>query len=146
MTERPSGSPPRNPANLLVELILAEVQANATREEERAFFHSIGIHFAEQFPLEDPADLPAVEAGLNGVFRNNGLGTTRLSLADDAIFIRHRLTPIDGMRDDDAWRMVLPFILEGAYDTWLRTLGSGPKLRTSVVSSDGFTFELRHGL
>lgn len=145
MMDPVSGGRPIGAIGLMLELLLNEVRATAQPEEELAFYHAIGFQLAAQYPLQPSGDLLAVETELNAVFQQLGLGAVRLSLAADGIYIRHRLLQIDGLGQDGAWRAVLPRILQGAYDAWLRSLGSGPKLRTTIVSSDGFTFEFRHG-
>lgn len=145
MIDHPTHGTPTNATSLMLELVLAEVHATAQPDEELAFYHSIGFQLAAQFPLQSSGDLQAIEAEMNAVFQKLGLGTVRLSLAANGIHIRHRLLQIDGLGQDGAWRSVLPRILQGAYDAWLRSLGSGPKLRTTIESNDGFTFEFRHG-
>ncbi|MDF0489602.1 hypothetical protein PX554_15820 [Sphingomonas sp. H39-1-10] len=136
---------PANVTSLLLELLLTEVRETAQPDEELAFLHSVGFQLAARYPLQSSGSLEAVEAELNDLFQHLGLGTVRLSVTKDGIHIRHRLLPVDGLEQDGAWRGALPRILQGAYDAWLRSLGSGPKLHTTIVSSDGFTFEFRHG-
>jgi len=145
MMDHSTARAPASVTSLLLELLLAEVRETAQPDEELAFHHSIGFQLAARYPLQPTGNLEAVEAELNDVFQQLGLGTVRLSVAKDGIHIRHRLLPVDGLEQDGAWRAVLPRVLQGAYDAWLRSLGSGPKLHTTIVSNDGFTFEFRHG-
>lgn len=131
--------------DLLLELFLDEIRSNASEEEEVAFLRAVGVRLAQRFPLSGQGDVDALEEDCNAVFSILGLGTAQIGVAEDALTIRHRL---DRRKADTEgpFVTVLPAILEGAYDAWLRTLGSGPRLHTSIISIAGDTIEFRHGV
>ena len=43
------------------------------------------------------------------------------------------------------WPSIGAALFEGAYDTWLRALGSGPNLHTQVLGWNKGAVNLRHG-
>lgn len=134
-----------NGGDLLLELFLEEIRFNASEEEEVAFLRAIGVRLARRFPLSGQGEADALEQDCNAVFFALGLGTTQIRVTEDALTIRHCL---DRRRADmeTSLATVWPALLEGAYDTWLRTLGSGPRLHTSIVSIADNAIEFRHGV
>jgi hypothetical protein len=130
-----------NGRDLLLDLLLEEVRSDASEEEAVAFFRAVGFRLAQRFPLSGRGDVQALEQDLNEVFAGLSLGSAQIGMDEDALIVRHRLANVHGS-SSGAW----PTILEGAYDAWLRALGSGPRLQTSIRSVTDGMIELRHGL
>jgi hypothetical protein len=141
-----------NPADpreaLLLGLFIDEIQANASEEEQIAFYRAVGTHLAKRFPVKGEGDAHVLERELNAVFQRLGFGRAEISVAEDALYIRHHLAAGAGAipEREEPWQLILPLVLEGAYDAWLRTLGSGPRLHTTMSFADHDTLEYRHGL
>lgn len=100
-------------APLLLDLLLEEIHAGASEEEEQAFFLSIGAKLAERFPVEGLGEVDMLEQHLNGLFGHLGLGVARLEIGSDALIIRHRLPGADSRGDGQNWLAALPPVLEG---------------------------------
>jgi hypothetical protein len=121
---------------------LAEVVPSAQR---RGFHLAVGRRMAAVETLEGVSDASALCWRVNAFWHQLGWGEAEISLERDAIVVRHRFAPkAEGLVDDDAWSAMLLAVLEGAYDSWFRRLGSGPSLHTRAEWK-GETVELRHG-
>jgi hypothetical protein len=142
----PHGRPVDDPARFFLALLLQEVRANASEAEERSFLIAVGRDLAACCPLEGEGDMAALEASINRVWRMLDMGSARISTHEDAIHIHHKLPHAGVAHASDQWRAAVPAVLEGAYDAWLRALGSGPRLRTERISQTAELIEFRHGL
>lgn len=131
---------------LLVTMI-EEIREQASEEQSRTFFAAVGARLAALAPLNDAEDAEVLVAKMNDLWRALGWGSVALSFDDGGVDIFHSNLPL--LRDsgeEEMWMAVAPHILEGTYDCWFRSLGSGPKLRTRVVRTEPDLLELRHGL
>jgi len=130
-------------SDLLLELLFEEMRAQASGEEQRAFFGQIGRRLAAIFPLEAHGDVAMLERDANELFRRLGLGSARIAVTEGGLRISHDPGAASGATP---WAAAMPAILEGVYDAWFRALGSGPRLMTTVLGQQGRIVELRHGL
>lgn len=131
---------------LLLGGIVAEVTAGANAAQRRAFFRAVGTRIATMHPLDNVSDLAGLTIAVNALWADYGCGQAKFALADDGIVITHTnllqsLSPILG----DASEQTLSPMLEGAYDTWLRSLGSGPSLTTRTLWWSNTEARLKHG-
>lgn len=123
----------------------AEVCEAVPEEQARGFFLAIGRRMAALEPLDGVNDASVLCARINTFWQALDWGEIELALGKEAIIVRHRDLPNRIAPDPDGhWARMLLGVLEGAYDSWFRVLGSGPTLRT-VAEWKGDTVELRHG-
>ena len=133
-------------ASLLLGSIVAEVGGGATTAQRRAFFRAVGAWIAGAHPVGDVQDIAALAASINRLWREHDCGEVRFELADDGLLITHtgfarRLAPILGGATEHTLRP----LLEGAYDAWLHTLGSGANLTTRTLWWSDTEARLKHG-
>ena len=95
--------------------------------------------------LDDLSDAALLSMRINDFWRALDWGEAKLELTDEGIIVQHTNLP-RGIAPDPRghWATMLAGVLEGAYDSWFRTLGSGPAL-TTTAEWKGDTLELRHG-
>lgn len=131
--------------HLTLELFHKEIRSTANEEEEQQFLRAVGAGLAHRFPIVANGGVSMLENDLNLIFSELGLGSSHISVTEDGLRILHRFDCVE-MDREPVLRAVLPAMLEGAYDAWLRTLGSGPQLRTILIALADDGIELRHGL
>jgi hypothetical protein len=125
--------------------VAAEVSDGVPPEQAHGFFLAIGRRMAELEPLEGVNDASVLAARINAFWLALDWGEIELAVGKDAIVVRHRDLPNRIAPDENGdWAAMLLGVLEGAYDSWFRVLGSGPALRTTA-KWEGDTLELRHG-
>jgi len=134
-------------AALLLAGVAAEVSATAPRAQQQAFFRAIGARIASTHPIEPVDDLGALATVVNRVWLDHGFGHVRFDMAEDGILITHvgaarNLISVLGQGTEP---MVRP-ILEGVYDAWLRTLGSGNAVSTWTIGWNDSEVRLKHGI
>ncbi len=113
--------------------------------QARGFFAALGRRIAALETLEGISDAAALSIRLNEFWFALDWGQIELTLLADGILVRHQGLPRNIAPDPRGhWATMLSGVLEGAYDTWFRTLGSGPSL-TTRATWNGDTLELRHG-
>jgi hypothetical protein len=131
---------------LLFSLLLREMRENASDEEVDGFFHAIGARMAQSCPLPDVDRMDRLASAMNEIWRALDWGRVLLEPEEDGIGIVHFDAPVTMIEDDSGlWPAAFTSILEGAYDGWFRSLGSGPKLQTTLVSRSADRIELHHG-
>jgi len=133
------------PSQIILDLVLRQVHSTATEGQEHAFLAAVGRVLAARFPLGDADTLPLLEEKVNDVWHMLDFGTATVTLSDDAVIIRHELPGSDGRHVGGGWRSAVPALVEGAYDAWLRAMGSGPRLKTTCIARTSDYVELRHG-
>ncbi len=132
---------------LLVAMIASEVFATATPAQAENFFTAVGRRIAAFVPVDDIADIAALEVRVNRLWQALHWGGARLDMGVDGIAIHHHGMPAGLENDlDGRWPAMAEAVLRGAYDSWFRTLGSGASLRTTVVCWSQDVMELRHGV
>lgn len=134
------------PSALLLGGIVAEVAAGANAAQRRAFYRAVGARIAALHPLDNVNDLAGLTVAVNALWRDYGCGQAKFVLAEDGIVITHTdLAQSFASILGDATEPTLSPLLEGAYDTWLRSLGSGPALTTRTLWWSNTEARLKHG-
>lgn len=130
---------------LLAMMTAAELYEAVPEAQAKGFFQAIGKRMAALEPLDGVNDASVLRARINAFWEALNWGEAELVVGDDTITVHHRGLPEAVAPDQERhWARMLLAVLEGAYDSWFRLLGSGPALVTSA-SWKGDTFELRHG-
>lgn len=132
---------------LLLSGIAAEVGATAPRAQQAAFYRAVGARIAAAHPVDMVDDLAALAAAVNRVWLEYGCGQARFEMAADGIVITHggavrNLAPVLGQATEGMMRP----LLEGVYDAWLRSLGSGRDVATWTLWWSEGEVRLKHGL
>jgi hypothetical protein len=130
---------------LMAITMAAEVCEGVPPAQAHGFFVAIGRRMAAIEPLEGVNDASVLAARINAFWHALDWGGIELSLGNEAIVVRHGDLPNKIAPDPQGhWHRMLLGVLEGAYDSWFRVLGSGPAL-TTTAEWKGDTVELRHG-
>lgn len=135
-----------NGSDVLSAALIAEIREITSDEEAQGFFMAIGQRIAARLSLENAESAQDIAARINDFWDAMGWGEVVLQFDDEGVDILHRnlSMPPDGQENGES--DVVAFLLQGAYDSWFRSLGSGPRLRTRVTRRSEGTIELRHGL
>jgi hypothetical protein len=135
-----------NIRNVLLELLLAEISANAPAGPYRGFLSALGRRIAREIQLPGTVDLKSLQDAINRVCSAIGAGSAEVTIQSNGISIEHHLPP--GLEANG--RTLLPdaflVVLESAYDSWFRALGSGEHIRTERVSQTRGTVSFWHGV
>lgn len=131
---------------LLTALTATEIWDNASPVQARGFYIAIGRRLAALEPLEQAVDLSVLASRLNKLWAALDWGHVIFHMEDEGIAIRHQGLPhaLDGDLEG-LWPDLLSAMMEGAYDSWFRALGSGPALETRRIDFNGGTLDLWHG-
>lgn len=130
----------------LLGMMIAEILDSASEDQWAGFFHSIGARLAAELDLEGIEDAEDLVDAMNGLWAALGWGMATLDLDDEGVDIQHHDLPATlGPDDEGGWAKVAPHILVGAYESWFRSLGSGPNLRTQILRQSPNLVQLRHG-
>ena len=125
--------------------VAAEVLEAVPEAQARGFFLSLGRRIAGLESLEGVIDVATLASRLDGFWNALEWGRVEIEPGDDGFLVRHRGLPLRVAADPQGhWAAMLATVLEGAYDSWFRTLGSGPALHTRA-RWNGDTLELHHG-
>lgn len=131
---------------LIAALTMGEVFEAASLPQARGFYRSVGAKMAAAHPIPPMRDLRELQGAVNAFWAPLGLGEATITLDAQGVLIRHQDAPqaIEGDAGHH-WAEALPALLEGAYDGWLRAMGSPEALVTRIQSHDGALVEIRHG-
>lgn len=130
---------------LLALATAAEVCGAVPEAQARGFFLSLGKRMAALETLEGVTDVAALAARIDGFWSALEWGRVEIEPGSDGFAVRHRGLPLHVAPDPAGhWAMMLAAVLEGAYDSWFRSLGSGPALHTRS-RWNGDVLELHHG-
>lgn len=141
-----SGYPLLRSYPALLAAMIGEISESATDEQAKGFFNAVGARVASLLPLAGVDDADELVAQMNALWDALGWGRVSLELDDEGIDIFHSGLPAVLDADDDGlWMKAAPHILEGAYESWFRGLGSGPRLTTRLTRAAPGLVELRHG-
>jgi len=115
----------------LLAILLEEIEAAGDPAQTEAFLIAVGRRFAGHHPLardvaNSPMTLDVLVHTMNAVWASYDLGAVAVSTASDGYGLVHTL---GGFAAGPLNRLMGPF-LEGCYDAWMRSLGSGAALRT----------------
>ncbi|KQN36933.1 hypothetical protein ASG37_04495 [Sphingomonas sp. Leaf407] len=132
---------------LLLGGIAAEIGATAPRGQQAAFYRAVGARIAAIHPVDMVDDLSGLATVVNRVWLEYNCGQAQFDMAADGILITHsgavrNLAPVLG----HATEAVMRPVLEGVYDGWLRSLGSGRGVATWTLSWSEGEVRLKHGL
>ena len=144
----PAATPGIRSLALLQIEMFAELFEGASAAQARGFLLRIGARLAALSPL--PADAESAEvltAAMNALWDALDWGAATIVLDEDGIDIVHAGMPLTLTGDEaGTWQAGALCILEGAYDSWFRAMGSSPELTTRVIHHAAGRIELRHGL
>lgn len=155
MDDMPAGhDPAQHGLALIAALSMGEFFSIASLAQARGFYRAVGVRLAAHNPIPPMRDLREMEGAVNAVWARLGLGYAAITLDVRGVLIHHQdmLGTIEG--DGGAhWPDALPSLLEGAYDGWLRAMGSPEALTTriegpvegSIESPGEQTIAIRHG-
>ena len=131
---------------LPVAMTAAEIRSAATPAQAHGFYLSVGRRLAAAEPMNDAGDLNLLAARANRLWAALDWGHVAFFMEEEGIVIRHQGLPpaLDG-DVEGLWSDVISAVLEGAYDSWFRALGSGDTLVTRRVDFNGGTLDLWHG-
>ena len=131
---------------VLAALAVSEIFANAERTQAQGFFRAIGKRLAEHNPIPPMRDLRELQGAVNAVWSRVGLGEAAITLDLQGVLIHHHDAPATIPYDPEFnWRAALPALLLGAYDGWMRAMGSPDALQTRLISFTDNIVEIRHG-
>lgn len=131
---------------MFLQLLTAEIGANATEAQLEGFFCAVGRRIPALGPLGQADDLDSMADVMNAIWRRLGWGEVSLDADETGIVIRHRDMPVTFGMDPSLWSLAGPHLLQGAYDGWFRSLGSGAQLTTRIVGTGIGLVELHHGI
>ncbi|MFC3580888.1 cellulose biosynthesis protein BcsD [Sphingomonas hylomeconis] len=133
-------------SDLLLGGIVAEIAAGANAAQRRAFYRAVGSRIAALHPLGNVQDIAGLTTAVNTLWADYGCGQAKFAMADDGIVITHTNLPpsLSAVLGEAAEHTMGP-LLEGAYDSWLRSLGSGPALTTRTLWWSNTEARLKHG-
>ncbi len=142
----PAGDPADRGLAVIGALAMGEVFAAASEAQAKGFYRSVGVRLAEAHPIALMRDLRELEGAVNTIWAMLGLGYATIALDAQGVLIRHQDLPtaLEGDTHGD-WTRAAPALLEGAYDGWLRAMGSPAALVTRIQSQSDFGIEIRHG-
>lgn len=142
LPERHQPGPREHGLGLILDAVFAEIGAAASETAAQGFLVACGKRLARAIDVSDVRDLDDLAARANGLWAQSGLGEVRFVVAPKGIRVVHA-----GAAPDFPAQLAdcLPALLQGAYDTWFRALGSGPHLTTRLVSRSADLVELFHG-
>lgn len=130
---------------LLAALTAGEVGEALPAAQARGFYLAVGRRMAALEKLEGVADLADLCGRANAFWQALGWGAVEIEAGESAIVVHHHHAPlaIPGC-EGPHWRAALGALLEGAWDSWFRALGSGQGL-TTRAQWQGDCLELSHG-
>jgi hypothetical protein len=131
---------------LLATLVMSEVFDAALPAQAQGFYRAVGKRLAAHHPIPHMQDLRELQRAANEVWAQLGLGHADITLEVQGVVIRQTDFP-EAIAGDKVnhWGTALPALLEGAYDGWLRALGSPEALVTRVTARSASMIEIRHG-
>ncbi|MBB4858035.1 hypothetical protein HNO88_001349 [Novosphingobium chloroacetimidivorans] len=142
-----SGAPATSPPSFapLVAALAAELAETVPAPQRRGFYLALGRRIAAAETLDGVEDASQLAWRVNAFWNAMGWGEAEVGIERDAIVVQHRdAPPAPEHVPSGPWLGMLLAVLEGAYDTWFRRLGSGPSLHTRAEWK-GDLVELRHG-
>jgi hypothetical protein len=132
--------------SLLVTEMGEEIFAVATAAQAREYFLAVGRRMAAHADMTDVTNITTLTARINVFWGAMGWGSARVAMTGDGLAIHHTgMPPLFNADAEARWSMIGSALLEGTYDSWLRSVGSGPALKTRVIEWRAGTVELLHG-
>lgn len=136
-----------DPFARLLSVMLGEIASAAKADQMQGFFLAVGKRLADGYPVGPARAMDRLIQHSNMVWQMLGMGQVRFELDDEGIDIFHHGLPAKLEGDGEGvWAKAAPFILQGAYDSWFRQMGSGERLKTAILRAESGGIELRHGI
>ena len=118
----------------------------ATETQAREFYLAVGRRMAAHADMTDVTNITTLTARINLFWGAMGWGSALVEMTGDGLAIHHTGMPrIFNAEAGGRWSIIGSALLEGIYDSWLRTVGSGPALKTRVIEWRAGSVELLHG-
>jgi hypothetical protein len=131
---------------VIAALAVSEIFANAEKQQAQGFFRAVGTRLAQQNPIPAMRDLRELQGAVNAVWARVGLGEADITLDLQGVLIHHHDAPAAIPYDPEFnWSAALSALLVGAYDGWMRAMGSPDALQTRVLTYSENIVEIRHG-
>lgn len=147
MRDRASAPTREFAQTLLTAMTAAEIFAEAGPDAAHGFYLAVGRRVAAMVDLSDVDDINVLAERVNALWSACGYGQAQFQAVETGIKIVQNGTPLTIHSDqDDNWRALFPALIEGAYDTWFRQLGSAMSLTTTITRYEGDVIELHHGI
>ena len=117
--------------------MLAELRRQQGPRSED-FLITVGQQIGAACVMAETVDTAELADWMNGVWRELGLGSTRLTAGQRRLEVFHRLPPVDP--DAGLWSDALPFIIEGVYRGWFGRLDPRGVLARVATSESELKF------
>jgi len=129
---------------ILLAQVVAELSDVASAPQIASFVFALGQRLAARVSLDDAASLTDFEDRVNQLWRELGIGQSRLAADETAIVVQHDpgLLPPDVL--EPLARPYLAELVRGTFDACFRRLGSTDATQTTVKWTEQ-TIEIRHG-
>lgn len=115
-----------------------EFATQLSETDLRALMRRIGTRFATTFPLPGSQTLAEAQRAMSACWDSQDWGWVELEERTDHLLIRHYCSPLVTALGSTHLRWT-PAFLEGAYQHWFRSLGSGAALTVQQSSqADSF--------
>lgn len=116
---------------LLSAALLSELDLRLGAEANE-FLIGAGERIGEATTAPDPANSAQLQAWMNAIWQELGLGEVTLGTAKGQLVMRHRL-PVLGAQAS-LFRKALPFVVEGIYRSWMNQLDARGQVTCQAVS------------
>lgn len=129
---------------IILSEVVAELSDAASPQQIASFGFALGRRLAARLQLDQVAAIGDLEARLNRLWKELGLGECRLRAEAAALLVAH---DPGSLRIDVLAPAARPFLLElvrGTCDACFRELGSTPSVQTTAHWNERI-IELRHG-
>lgn len=104
----------------------------------RAMMQRIGVRFATQLPLPRCDTVPQMQDAMSQLWASCDWGWVELHESADHLAIRHYCSPLRAAFGEQHLRWT-PAFLEGVYQQWFQSMGSGSTLRVQQsTQADAF--------
>lgn len=130
----------------VLEALLDEIETAGDPRQTEAFLNAVGRRFASENPISSNPSrnrltLEGLMRAMNERWSAFDAGTVSITSSTDGYAIDHVFADPNAGR---LGRLMGPF-LEGCYDGWMRSLGSGPALRTLRTAQTAAHVQFWHG-
>jgi hypothetical protein len=129
---------------ILLAQVVAELSDVATPSQIESFVFALGQRLASRVYLNDAASLNELEDQVNLLWRELGIGRSRMSADATAIVVHHDPGHLPTDVIEAEARRYLADLVRGTFDACFRRLGSGDKTQTTTKWVKQM-IEVRHG-
>ena len=118
--------------------LAAEFGEQLADADLRAMMQRVGARFAAQLPLPRCDTVPQMQQAMSDLWMSCDWGWVELHENADHLAIRHFCSPLRAAFGEQHLRWT-PAFLEGAYQQWFHSMGSGSTLRVQQsTQADAF--------